>query len=84
MCAIADAYDMMVAGFGGQARRSLGGALEEVRREAGGQFDPELVSLFSALVTDELEDLGIDAGEGSGMDDFQELILSLKEDRGFV
>ena len=84
MCAVADAYDMMVTGFGGGRRLSLGGALEELRAEAGRQFDPELVSCFDALIRSESEDRGVDLEAGSGLEDFQELVLSLKEDRGFV
>jgi putative two-component system response regulator len=84
ICAIADAYDMMACGFGGRKPMSMEGALHELGREAGGQFDPGLVSSFDALVKGELEALGLDPSSGSGMEAFQELILSLKEDRGFV
>src|SRR6185369_10279104 len=82
ICAITDAYDMMVCGFGGRTPMSLDAALAELRREAGGQFDPGLVSCFDALVKGELEALGVDPSSGTGMETFQELILSLKEDRG--
>jgi putative two-component system response regulator len=84
ICSVADAYDMMVCGFGGRTPMSLDAALAELRREAGGQFDPGLVSCFDALVKGELEALGVDPSSGTGMETFQELILSLKEDRGFV
>jgi HD-GYP domain-containing protein (c-di-GMP phosphodiesterase class II) len=84
MCAIADAYDMMVCGFGGRTPLGMGAALEELRRQAGLQFDPELVSCFDALVKGELDGIGVDPSSEPGMEAFQELVLSLKEDRGFV
>jgi putative two-component system response regulator len=84
MCAIADAYDMMVCGFGGRNPMTMAAALEELQREGGRQFDPELVSCFNALVKGELDGLGVDPSSEPGMEAFQELILSLKEDRGFV
>jgi putative two-component system response regulator len=84
MCAVADAYDAMVCGIGRRARRTMGEALEELGRGAGSQFDPEVVSCFDVLVRSELEDRGVDLEAGPGMEDFQELVLSLKEDRGFV
>jgi putative two-component system response regulator len=84
MCAIADAYDMMVCGFGVRDPLSMDAALAELEAQAGRQFDPELVSCFDALVKGELEGLGVDPTTGPGMETFQELVLSLKEDRGFV
>lgn len=84
MCAIADAYDMMVSGFGGGPRRSMGAALEVLREESGRQFDPGLVSCFDSLIRGELEGLGIDPSASPGLEDFQDLVASLKDDRGFV
>ncbi len=84
MCAIADAYDAMVCGIGHAQPRSMIDALGELERQAGRQFDPELVSCFDALIRSESEDRGVDLETGSGFEDFQELVLSLKEDRGFV
>lgn len=84
LCAVADAYDMMVCGFGGRTPLSLEAALLELKRESGGQFDPQLVSCFDALVKGELEALGFDLTADTGMEAFRELVLSLKEDRGFV
>lgn len=84
MCAIADAYDAMVCGIGHAPPRLMIDALAELNRQAGRQFDPELVSCFDALIRSESEDRGVDLEAGSGLEDFQELVLSLKEDRGFV
>ncbi|MEO5678018.1 MAG: HD domain-containing phosphohydrolase [Usitatibacter sp.] len=84
MCAIADAYDAMVCGIGHAAPRSMIDALAELSLQAGRQFDPELVSCFDALIRSESKDIGLDLEAGSGLEDFQELVLSLKEDRGFV
>ncbi len=84
MCAVADAYDTMVCGVGHSAPRTMAEALDELQREAGRQFDPALVSCFDALIRSESEDLGVDLEASAGMKDFQELVLSLKEDRGFV
>ena len=84
MCAVADAYDAMVCGIGHAEPRSMIDALAELERQAGRQFDPELVSCFDALIRSESQDRGVDLEAGSGLEDFQELVLSLKEDRGFV
>ena len=84
ICSVADAYDAMVCGLGGKRRKSMEEALAELRRESGRQFDPDLVSRFDAMVRSETEDLGLDRGASHGMDDFQELVHALEEDRGFV
>ena len=84
ICAIADAYDAMVAGIPGGNARSMDEALQELSRNAGTQFDPELAVEFDAMIRSEMEGRGVDLAEGSGMQDFQELIQSLTEDRGFV
>ena len=84
ICSVADAYDAMVCGLAGQRRRSMDEALAELRLEAGRQFDPELVGRFDSMVRSETEDLGLDLKAGHGMDDFQELVHALEEDRGFV
>lgn len=84
ICAVADAYDAMIFGFSGREPRTMEGALQELRLCAGKQFDPELVLEFEEMIRNEMEGRGVDLGEGSGMRDFQELIQSLTEDRGFV
>jgi putative two-component system response regulator len=84
MCAIADAYDMMVCGYGGTQARTMGEALRELRAHAGSQFDPTLVDGFEGMIRSESEGCGVELTSSSGMEDFQELVLALKEDRGFV
>ncbi|HEX3096325.1 MAG TPA: HD domain-containing phosphohydrolase [Usitatibacter sp.] len=84
ICAVADAYDAMVSGIGGRVRRTMDGALAELGRQAGKQFDPELVAVFDQLIRTESQDLGMDLASDAGMDGFQELLNSLQEDRGFV
>jgi putative two-component system response regulator len=84
MCAVADAYDDMVCGHWGRAAMTMDEALDELRREAGGQFDPALVSTFETVIRGESADRGIDPASVAGLESFQELVLSLEEDRGFI
>ncbi|HUP30056.1 MAG TPA: HD domain-containing phosphohydrolase [Usitatibacter sp.] len=84
MCAIADAYDMMVCGYGATKPRAMGEALDVLRQEAGRQFDPALVATFEDMIRSESQGCGVDLGSSPGMEDFQELVQSLQEDRGFV
>jgi putative two-component system response regulator len=84
MCAVADAYDMMVCGLGGRAPKTMDQALGELRRQSGKRFDPELVRCFDGMIRAETADRGMDLAASAGMESFQELILSLQEDRGFV
>lgn len=84
MCAVADAYDAMVCGLGSRAARSMEAALHELHREAGGQFDPELVASFDEVIHSGTEDLGVDLSTGPGAECFQALVNSLGQDRGFV
>jgi putative two-component system response regulator len=84
ICAIADAYDMVVCGYGSTPPRSMTEGLAELQRCAGTEFDPALVSCFHALIRREAEDRGMDLATDSGLEGFQDLIASLKENRGFV
>jgi len=67
--------------LGEAAPRSMNEALEELGREAGRQFDPEMVSCFDQLIRTETEDLGMDLESNSGLEGFQSLIAALSEDR---
>ncbi|HXN15993.1 MAG TPA: hypothetical protein VN878_06425, partial [Usitatibacter sp.] len=67
-----------------RSARTMEEALGELHREAGKQFDPELVGRFDHMIRTETEDLGMDPLAKSGIKGFQQLIESLQEDRGFV
>ena len=84
MAAVADAYDGLVCGYAGVPAKGMGEALDELRSRAGSELDPDLVASFADLVRSETSNLGLDLGEEQGMDDFHELVVALKEDRGFV
>ncbi len=70
MCAVADAYDAMVCGLENRPPMSMSDALGELRREAGGQFDPGLVDRFEAVIRDETADLGVDPAAVAGLESF--------------
>lgn len=84
MCAVADAYDVMVCGLAGRPPVSMEMALQELARCAGTQFDPELVRCFDSFLRTETADAGLDLASSPGMDSFQRLIKALLDDRGFV
>ena len=84
LCAVADAYDSMVCGLDNHPSMTMNDALGELRREAGRQFDPELVERFESMIRDETADLGVDPATVAGLESFQELVASLHEDRGFI
>jgi hypothetical protein len=59
-------------------------ALTELERQAGRQFDPEIVACFVRMIRAETRDIGIDLSASAGLEGFQELVRALQEDRGFV
>jgi tetratricopeptide (TPR) repeat protein len=84
LCAIADGYDDLVFGLGGGPRKSMDAALEHIRAGASRLYDPQLVEVFESMIRAESDDLGLDIAAGSGMENFQQLVSALQEDRGFV
>jgi len=51
---------------------------------AGSRLDPQLVESFEGVVRDASLNRGIDPDSGSGMEEFQEMVLALQEDRGYL
>ena len=51
--AIVDAYDVMISGRAYKQKMSKEEAIEEIKRGAGTQFDPELTRVFLEIVTNE-------------------------------
>ena len=84
VCAVADAYDDFLCGTRGKQRRTMDEALAHLRAFAGSLYDPELVGLFETMVRAETDDLGLDTSAPKGMENFQQLVSALAEDRGFV
>ncbi|MBL0141126.1 MAG: HD domain-containing protein [Betaproteobacteria bacterium] len=84
ICAVADAYDEMVCGLCGGPAITMDQALEKLQSGSGTRFDPELVTCFVSVIRDETADRGIDPSTTAGLESFQELVLSLQEDRGFL
>ncbi|HEY6058034.1 MAG TPA: diguanylate cyclase [Candidatus Limnocylindrales bacterium] len=62
--AVADAYEAMVSGRPYRHAVSHAAALAELRRHAGAQFDPEVVSLFVAMFEGGVPWLATGAGHG--------------------
>jgi HD-GYP domain-containing protein (c-di-GMP phosphodiesterase class II) len=52
---VVDAWDSMIAGRPYRPPRSREEALAELRREAGGQFDPHVVEVFARLLSERAE-----------------------------
>ncbi|MGE5093680.1 MAG: HD-GYP domain-containing protein [Betaproteobacteria bacterium] len=84
ICAVADGYDDLVCGLRGTPRATMDDALRELRAAAGRRYDPELVTCFESMIRTETDDLGLDLAADSGMENFQQLVSALQEDRGFV
>jgi response regulator RpfG family c-di-GMP phosphodiesterase len=84
MCAVTDTYDELVSGFRGVPGSAMGKALQELRSMAGTRLDPELVERFEGVVRDASLNRGIDPDGETGMGEFQELVLALQEDRGYL
>ncbi|HSS28027.1 MAG TPA: HD domain-containing phosphohydrolase [Usitatibacter sp.] len=84
MCAVSDAYDELVSGFRGTGSVPMGKALKELRSMAGTRLDPQLVEHFEGVVRDASLNRGIDPDSENGMEEFQELVLALQEDRGYL
>jgi HD-GYP domain-containing protein (c-di-GMP phosphodiesterase class II) len=84
MCAIAEAFDAMVSGLCGGARRTIPVALERLREEAGGQFDPDLVEHFGTAIRVHAQEYGIGVSAHAGTATLRDLLASLETDRGFA
>ena len=84
MCAVADVYDTMVTDRPYRQACSMEKALCELRRVAGTQLDPDLVRCFEVFVRRESANEGIDPSIDGGLENFQQLITALTEDRGFL
>jgi len=84
MCAVTDAYDELVSGFRGTPGAPMGKALNDLRSMAGTRLDPELVERFEGVVRDASLNRGIDPDGETGMEEFQDMVLALQEDRGYL
>ena len=84
MCAVADVYDTMVTDRPYRKACSMDKALEELRSVAGTQLDPDLVRCFEVVIRRESANEGIDPSIDDGLENFQQLIAALTDDRGFL
>ena len=86
MCAVADVYDTLVTDRPYRKAWSMDKALGELQRVAGTQLDPELVRCFEVVIRRESANEGIDPSMDvdGGLENFQQLIAALNEDRGFL
>ena len=86
ICAVADVYDTLVSDRPYRTACSMDRALVELRRVAGTQLDPELVRSFEVVIRREAANEGIDPSMDmdGGLENFQQLIAALNEDRGFL
>ena len=86
ICAVADVYDTLVSDRPYRKACSMDKALAELRRVAGTQLDPDLVRCFEVVICREAANEGIDPSMDmdGGLENFQQLIAALNEDRGFL
>ena len=86
MCAVADVYDTLVTDRPYRKAWSMEKALGELQSVAGTQLDPALVSCFEVVIRREAANEGIDPSMdvAGGLENFQQLIAALTEDRGFL
>jgi len=63
--AVADAFDAMTSDRVYRAGRAYEAAVEELRREAGGQFDPRVVAAFRRVPAEDWERLRRRGGGGA-------------------
>ena len=73
-----------MCGTRGTRRNAMDTALQQLRQQAGRRYDPHLVERFETMIRAESDDLGLDISAGIGMDNYQQLVSALQEDRGFV
>jgi len=84
MCAVADAYAEILCGFQNAGLPSMHDALAALAARAGTQLEPDLVDRFKSVVRAESAHRGIDIAKQTGITEFQGLIETLQEDRGFI
>lgn len=84
MCAVADVYDTLVTDRPYRKAVSMESAFQELQRVSGTQLDPDLVRCFEAVIRRESANEGIDPSIDGGLENFQQLIAALTEDRGFI
>ena len=84
ICAVADVYDTLVTDRPYRKAWSMDKALVELQRVAGTQLDPDLVRGFDVVIRREMANEGLDPSVDAGLENFQQLINALTEDRGFI
>jgi len=84
ICAVADGYDERMCGSRSGKAMTMDEALQSLGAAAGSELDPELVAHLDRAVRRETAAYGIDPAAASGLEDFQELIALLEDDKGFV
>ncbi len=84
MCAVADVYDTLATDRPYRKARSMDRALDELKRVAGAQLDPHLVHCFEVVIRHETANEGLDPSIDGDLENFQQLITALTEERGFL